>query len=163
MILFGICLSPDLVWHSQSPSTLLHMTLFLSLLCPSSISLYKYTTFFIWASQLALVVKNPPCQFRRQKFDPWVGKIPWRRAWQLTPVFWPGESHGQRSLWQVLVHWVAKSRIQLKWLGMPACGYLGYFHILAVVNSVAVNTRVHVSFKIRVFSRYIHGIPSGFF
>ncbi|KAB0347365.1 hypothetical protein FD754_012222 [Muntiacus muntjak] len=31
-------------------------------------------------------------------FDSWVGKIPWRRAWQPTPVFLPGESHGQRSL-----------------------------------------------------------------
>ena len=30
--------------------------------------------------------------------DPWVGKIPWRRAWQPTPVFLPGESHGHRSL-----------------------------------------------------------------
>ena len=30
--------------------------------------------------------------------DPWVGKNPWRRAWQPTPVFLPGESHGQRSL-----------------------------------------------------------------
>ena len=30
--------------------------------------------------------------------DPWVGKIPWRRALQPTPVFLPGESHGQRSL-----------------------------------------------------------------
>ena len=29
---------------------------------------------------------------------PWVGKIPWRRKWQPTPVFWPGESHAQRSL-----------------------------------------------------------------
>ena len=29
---------------------------------------------------------------------PWVGKIPWRRAWRPTPVFLPGESHGQRSL-----------------------------------------------------------------
>ena len=29
---------------------------------------------------------------------PWVGKIPWRKAWQLTPVFLPTESHGQRSL-----------------------------------------------------------------
>ena len=28
--------------------------------------------------------------------DPWVGKILWRRAWQATPVFLPGESHGQR-------------------------------------------------------------------
>ena len=31
-------------------------------------------------------------------FDPWVGKIPWRSAWQPTPVFLPGEAHGQRSL-----------------------------------------------------------------
>ena len=30
--------------------------------------------------------------------DLWVGKIPWRRAWQLTPAFLPGESHGQGSL-----------------------------------------------------------------
>ena len=35
---------------------------------------------------------------RRCGFDPWVGKIPWRRAWQPTPVFLSGESHGQRSL-----------------------------------------------------------------
>ena len=34
----------------------------------------------------------------RCKFDPWVRKIPWRRAWKPTPVFLPGESHGQRSL-----------------------------------------------------------------
>ena len=31
-------------------------------------------------------------------FDPWVGKIPWRRKWQPTPVFLPGKSHGQRGL-----------------------------------------------------------------
>ena len=37
-------------------------------------------------------------QCRRPGFDPWVGKIPWRRAWQPTPVFLPGESRGQRSL-----------------------------------------------------------------
>ena len=35
---------------------------------------------------------------RRSRFDFWVGKIPWRRAWQPTPVSWPGEVHGQRSL-----------------------------------------------------------------
>ena len=34
----------------------------------------------------------------RPGFDPWVGKIPWRRSWQPTKVFLPGESHGQRSL-----------------------------------------------------------------
>ena len=34
----------------------------------------------------------------RPRFDPWVGKIPWRRKWQSTPVFLPVEFHGQRSL-----------------------------------------------------------------
>ena len=34
----------------------------------------------------------------KTQFYPWVGKIPWRRAWQPTPVFLFGESHGQRSL-----------------------------------------------------------------
>ena len=45
--------------------------------------------------------KESTCQcrrYRRRGFDPWVGKIPWRRTWQPTPVFLPGESHGWRSL-----------------------------------------------------------------
>ena len=44
-------------------------------------------------SQVLLVVKNPPANARdmRRRFDLWVGKIPWRRTWQLTPVFLPGE------------------------------------------------------------------------
>ena len=33
-------------------------------------------------------------QCRRPGFDPWVGKIPWRRKWLPTPVFWPGEFDG---------------------------------------------------------------------
>ena len=35
---------------------------------------------------------------RRHRFNPWVGKMPWRRRWQPSPAFLPGESHGQRSL-----------------------------------------------------------------
>ena len=45
--------------------------------------------------------KEPASQCRRLKrcrFSPWVGKIPWRRVWQPTPIFLPGESHRQRSL-----------------------------------------------------------------
>ena len=38
------------------------------------------------------------CQCRRRRFDPWIGRIPWRRKWQPTPGFLPGKSHGQRSL-----------------------------------------------------------------
>ena len=44
---------------------------------------------------------EPACQCKRGKrwgFDPWVRKIPWKRAWQCTPVFLSGESHGQESL-----------------------------------------------------------------
>ena len=43
--------------------------------------------------------KEPACQCRRCKacrFDPWIRKIPWRRAWQPALVFLPGESHEQR-------------------------------------------------------------------
>ena len=51
-----------------------------------------------FTSLVAQIVKNLPAKCRRPRFYPWVGKIPWRRAWQPTPVFLPGESLGQRSL-----------------------------------------------------------------
>jgi len=38
---------------------------------------------------VALLVENPPAMW-----ETWVGKIPWRREWLPTPVFWPGEFHG---------------------------------------------------------------------
>ena len=38
------------------------------------------------------------CQCKRHGLDPWVGKIPWRREWQPTPVFLPEKSHGQGNL-----------------------------------------------------------------
>ena len=42
--------------------------------------------------------KESTYQWKKHGFDAWVGKIPWRRKWQLSPVVLPGESHGQRSL-----------------------------------------------------------------
>ena len=52
------------------------------------------------SSQVALVVKNPSDNARniRDRIDLWVGQNPWRRAWQPTPVFLSGKSHGQRIL-----------------------------------------------------------------
>ena len=54
------------------------------------------------AGTLALVIMDwyslAMGQCRRRGFDPWIGKIHWRRKGQLTPVFLPGESHEQRSL-----------------------------------------------------------------
>ena len=64
--------------------------------------------------------KEPACQCRRHErrgFSPWVGKVPWRRAWQPTPGFLPGESRGHRA-WQATVHRVAKSGTQPRRLSM---------------------------------------------
>ena len=59
---------------------------------------------------IAPVKKLPAMQ--ETGFSSCVGKIPWRREWQPTPVFLPGESHGQRT-WQAKVPGVAKSRTRL--------------------------------------------------
>ena len=60
----------------------------------------------IWPSQTSAFPGSTECEriclpasrHKRLRFDPWVGKITWRREWHATPVFLPGKSHGQRSL-----------------------------------------------------------------
>ena len=68
---------------------------------------YVYTYVYIYVIHTSIYSYGLPWWLRwwriclqcgRPGFDPWVGKIPWRRTWQPTPVFLPGESHGQRSL-----------------------------------------------------------------
>ena len=54
--------------------------------------------FVFLTSLVAQMVKKICLKCGRSVFDSWVGKIPWRKAWQPTPVFLPGEFHGQRSL-----------------------------------------------------------------
>ena len=58
-----------------------------------SVFLIKFTGLPRWLSG-----KESTSQCRRPKFNSWVGNIPWRRKWQPIPVFFPGKSHGQRSL-----------------------------------------------------------------
>ena len=69
----------------------------------------------LFSRGMAQMVKNLP-RVREtwvwSGFDPWIGKISWRKEWQPTPVFLPGEFHGQGSL-AVCSPWVAKSRTQL--------------------------------------------------
>ena len=70
----------------------------------------KFLTLF-----LVLVMKNPPANagvIKRHGFDPWVRKIPWRRKWQPTPVFLPGNPL-DREAWWATVHRVTKSWTQL--------------------------------------------------
>ena len=76
--------------------------------CVSLLSLHKLTKLnnfimaqlYIGASQAAVVVKNLPANAGdiQDEFSPWNGRIPWRRAWQPTPVFLPREFHGQSRL-----------------------------------------------------------------
>ena len=82
------------------------------------------TIFFfkiVRASLIAQLVKNPPA-IQETWFNPWVGKIPWRRERLPTPVFWPGEFHG--------LHGVAKSWTRLS----------DFHSLLAIL--------VHVQFRI---------------
>ena len=60
--------------------------------------------------------KESTCQWRRHKrlrFDPWVGKIPWKRKWQSAPVFLSRESFEQKSLVGYSSSWVGESRTRL--------------------------------------------------
>ena len=57
--------------------------------------------FCIAPYRVVLPAKSPPASsavIKRHRFNPWVRKIPWRRAWQPILVFLSRESHGQRNL-----------------------------------------------------------------
>ena len=58
-------------------------------------SQYNFSTYvsYTWVPLLRILLLS-----RRHRFNSGIRKIPWRRKWKLTPVFLPGESHGQRSL-----------------------------------------------------------------
>ena len=74
--------------------------------------------------QEAQVLKNLPAM-QETRFDPWVGKMPWRREWQRTPGFLPGEFHGQRSLIGYIVHGITKldmtEQLTNQMLDNPTC------------------------------------------
>jgi len=104
--------------------------------------------------------------------QPWVLKIRWRRTWQPTPVFLPGEIHGEKeatgSPWgcERVRHDLATKQQQqysvvyvycIFFICSSVSGYLGCLQGLAVVNNASVNVGVHISFWIMVFSRYMPG------
>ena len=69
-------------------------------LCGLKVMLLNANHILSWVSQVMPVVKDLPANADDIKdgLDPWVGKIPGRRKWQLTPAFLPGEFQGRYSL-----------------------------------------------------------------
>ena len=78
-------------------------------------------------------------QCRRSGFIPWVGKIPWRREWQPSPVFLPGESHGQRSV-AGYSPWGHKESDTTKWLSL----FTSHVHKAASFGIRPITTHSHL-------------------
>ena len=79
------CVSLNILWHCPSFGLEGKVTF------SSPVATVEFSTY--------LMVKKIIClQCGRPRFDPWVGKILWRRKWQSTPGLLPGKSHGQSSL-----------------------------------------------------------------
>ena len=92
--------------------------------------------------------KESACQcmrYKRHRFYPWVWKISWRRQWQSTPVFLPGEFHRQRSLTGYIVHRVIKSQTQLSMYTLINVSTYIYLTFIYLVN-----------YKIKYYQPYFH-------
>ena len=89
------------IWYMDSFSQWSHLLLTMSRTVGIIILILESLRNLLGGFPGATSGKESICQCRRLKrlmFDPWVGKIPWRRKWLPTPVFLPRKFHGQRSL-----------------------------------------------------------------
>ena len=94
---------------------------------------------------------NPLRRCKRGRFNPWIGKTPWSRTWQPTPVLWPGKFHGQRSLGDPQP--MGSQRVRHDWAcihsvphKLPQCGLL---EILEESNKNNKGREVHWTLNIR--------------
>ena len=93
-----------------------------------------FTSLLLTVAQL---VKNPPAMWG-PGFDPWIGKIPWKRERLLTPVFSPGEFHGLYSPWGCkesdMTEWLSLLCLIIEFLSWmvgefcPSMDFLAWFH-----------------------------------
>ena len=90
---------------------------------------FTFSLFLVYTG--GSVVKNPPASARNtgdtgsrvrvRVRSSWVGKIPWRRKWQPTPVFLPGKSHGHRSLAGYSPWWCQRVKLNLGTKKLQQC------------------------------------------
>jgi len=120
-------ISPRIVWfdllavqgtlksllHNSKAAVLQHSGFFIVKPSHANMTTGKTIALTIQTLHYWLSTKEFACNARDTWFDSWVRKIPWRRKWQPTPVFLPGESQGQRSL-AGYSPWGHKSRTQLR-------------------------------------------------
>ena len=110
-----------------------------------------WAVLYLWPVGAALCL-----QCRRPGFNPWVGKIPWRRKWQSTPVLLPVKSHGQRSL-AGCSPWDCKEsdtteRIHFTSLHFKAVSKSGFWALILVVWANIRNWKEEV-FRVEVEQR----------
>ena len=136
----------SLPFFSYSPPLSICCCLFLFLLLDSYF--FQFLLEYSWFTGLPrwLSVEKSICLCRRHRicrFDTWVRNIPWRREWHPTPVFLPGESHGQRSQ-AGYSPWGNK---ELKWLSHSAhTSQLTYsIALVPVVECIKSGMCIHIS------------------
>ena len=101
--MFIIPFSLPILLLFQSSSSQYIIPLSIQLLRPKSSAIFDYSS-----GPGGTSGKEPAWQCKRRKrcgFDLLFRKIPWKKVWQTTPVFWPGESHGQKNLAGLYSSW----------------------------------------------------------
>ena len=127
---------------------------------------------YIWGLPGGASGKGPACQCRRCKrcrFDPWVGKIPWRRARQPTPVFLPGESPWTEE--PVGLQSMGSLRVGYDWSDLArtgvcvcvcVCVYIYiWFTLLYSRNSHSIVKQLYASKKNKTSLKQHLGFPGG--
>ena len=104
-----------------------------------------------WCSSVS---KASACNAGETWFNPWVGEFPWRSKWQPTPVFLPGESHGQRCP-AGIVHWLTRVGYDLD-LFPSFCLVFFFFHM----NSWLFEKQHTVHFK--CYNHLALNLPSSY-
>ena len=118
--------------------------------------------------------KESACQCRRRGFEPWVRKTSWRRKWQPTAVFLPGESHGQRSLggyspWghkRVGHDWATKQQIKFTTFCLTVYVFMMHSeiacHFMSQSRGQSISGQPHAPEEWRMgFCRHSYGVTCG--